>query len=306
MGFLSGCVTLSDDPEASQSWRAAGPSPAAGSRMPGGAMRSVATTTPRPSTISQVPATAAGGSSSFSDPEPSLPESDTSLQPSGPALPEATATTPKPIQAEGALARARTILLEAARDAAPALRAHAVEAAEFDSTLANRVLPIAAFEMPTVGCGSLQLSWSLIEAMSRTACAGATPSRPSPVGPCRRCRSVGPSESEGRPGPLWPRPHFRRPQSTEPMPPCSLEHFGTQQDVRLLREASSSPFAPGTPEAQRRIVSSASRWRPPSWAILMRWSRFERGSLPPKSRENWLCWRARPWERSEIRRTPGS
>ena len=33
-----------------------------------------------------------------------------------------------------------------------------------------------------------------------------------------------------------------------------LGAFGTQQDVSLLREASSSPFAPGTPEAQRRIV----------------------------------------------------
>ena len=90
----------------------------------------------------QVTATAAGGSSSFSDPKPSLPESDTSLEPSGPALPEAAATTETDSSRRG-VGPARTILLEAARDAAPALRAHAVEAAEFDSTLANRVLPIA-------------------------------------------------------------------------------------------------------------------------------------------------------------------
>ena len=73
------------------------------------------------------------------DAEPSLSETNQT----GPLSTSNSPSKPNPIQAEGALAQARTILLEAARDAAPALRAHAVEAAEFDSTLANRVLPIA-------------------------------------------------------------------------------------------------------------------------------------------------------------------
>ena len=254
MGFLSGCVTLSDDPEASQSWRAAGPSPAAGSRMPGGAMRSVATTTsPRPSTPPLVTATAAGGSSSFSDPKPSLPESDTSLEPSGPALPEAAATTPKPIQAEGALARARTILLEAARDAAPALRAHAVEAAEFDSTLANRVLPIAlrdanrGVRFIAIVVVAHRGDESYLPVLERLRVDQALSVRAAAAAALAHLnRKVDRT-------PLAEAAFSKTPEHRANAA-MLLGAFGTQQDVRLLREASSIPFAPGTPEAQRRIV----------------------------------------------------
>ena len=252
MGFLSGCVTLSDDPEANQSWRAAGPSLAAGSTMPGGAIRSVATPT-SPITSTTPPVTTLAASGPAADPEPSLVESNFSLEPSGAALPEAAANTPSPIQAEGALARARTILLEAARDAAPALRAHAVEAAEFDSTLANRVLPIALrdanrgvrFIAIVVVAHRGDESYLPVlerlrvdEALSVRAAAAAALAHLN-----RKVDRTPLAEAA-----------FSKTPEHRANAAMLLGAFGTQQDVRLLREASSSPFAPGTSEAQRRIV----------------------------------------------------
>ena len=254
MGLLSGCVTLSDDPEASQSWRAAGPSPAAGSRMPGGAMRSEATTTsPKTPTTPLVTAKVAGGSSALPDLKSSLPNPNLSLELNGFERPEDAANKPNPIQAEGALAQARTILLEAARDAAPAMRAHAVEAAEFDSTLANRVLPIALRDanrgvrfiaVVVVAHRGDESSLPVLERLR--------------VDPALSVRAAAAAALA----------HLNRKVDRTPLAEAAFsktpEHranaamllgaFGTQQDVRLLREASSSPFAPGTPEAQRRIV----------------------------------------------------
>ena len=251
MGFLSGCVTLSDDPEASQCGAAAGPEVRPQAQgMPGrdafSGHHHFTETFHAPSGDRD----SAGGSPSFSDPKPSLPESDTSLEPSGPALPEAAATSPGSIQAEGALAGG-TILLEAARDAAPALRAHAVEAAEFDSTLANRVLPIALRDtnrgvrfiaivvvahredesyLPVLG--ELRVD----QALSVRAAAAA---------------GVVPSEPEGRPDPSW-QTHFQRLQSTEQCrhAPWSIWHPARRP---LVARELVIPFAPGTPEAQRRL-----------------------------------------------------
>lgn len=248
MGLLSGCVTLSDDPEASQSWRAAGASPASGSRMPGGAMRSLSSTTaPRTATSTSVSATPGGESAAVRTAESSL----SSLEPKGPEL--AAATKPTPIQAEGALAQARTILLEAARDAAPAMRAHAVEAAEFDSTLANRVLPIAlrdanrGVRFIAVVVVAHRADESYLPVLERLR-----------VDPALSVRAAAAAALA----------HLNRKVDRTPLAEAAFskipEHranaamligaFGTQQDVRLLREASSSPFASGTPEAQRRIV----------------------------------------------------
>ena len=250
MGLLSGCVTLSEDPEANQSWRAAGASPAADSRMPGGAMRSlVTTTTPLAS------ATPLGKSASVSSAESPLPQPSFPLElnQAEPLAAADAASKLNPIQAEGALAQARTILLEAARDAAPALRAHAVEAAEFDSTLANRVLPIAlrdanrGVRFIAVVVVAHRSDDSYLPVLERLR-----------VDPALSVRAAAAAALA----------HLNRKVDRTPLAEAAFsktpEHranaamligeFGTQKDVRLLREASSSPFATGTPEAQRRIV----------------------------------------------------
>ena len=256
MGLLSGCVTLSDDPDANQSWRTAGASPAADSRMPGGAMRSLVTTaTPRTGTTPLASVPPLGQSASLSSAESILPQPSSRLElnRSEPLAAADAASKLNPIQAEGALAQARTILLEAARDAAPAMRAHAVEAAEFDSTLANRVLPIALRDanrgvrfiaVVVVAHRGDDSSLPVLERLR--------------VDPALSVRAAAAAALA----------HLNRKVDRTPLAEAAFsktpEHranaamligeFGTQEDVRLLREASSSPFAPGTPEAQRRIV----------------------------------------------------
>ena|GEM_PF-4268065 len=256
MGLLSGCVTLSDDPEASQSWRTVGASPASDSRMPGGAMRSlVPTAAPETRTAPLASAPSREESAVLLGGDPFLFQSNSGLKPDQ-VQPLAVSDTPrKPdlIQVEGALARARTILLEAARDAAPALRAHAVEAAEFDSTLANRVLPIAlrdanrGVRFIAVVVVAHRGDESYLPVLERLR-----------VDPALSVRAAAAAALA----------HFNRKVDRTPLAEAAFsktpEHranasmligaFGTQEDVRLLREASSSPFAPGTPEAQRRIV----------------------------------------------------
>ncbi len=231
MGLLSGCVTLSDDPQASQSWRTAGASPAADSRMPGGAMRSlVPQAAPETRTTPPASVPSIGESAAFMDAEPSLSETNQT----GPLSTSNSPSKPNPIQAEGALAQARTILLEAARDAAPALRAHAVEAAEFDSTLANRVLPIAlrdanrGVRFIAVVVVAQRGDESYLPVLERLR-----------VDPALSVRAAAAAALA----------HLNRANAS-----MLIGAFGTQEDVRLLREASSSAFAPGTPEAQRRIV----------------------------------------------------
>ena len=256
MGLLSGCVTLSDDPDANQSWRTAGASPAADSRMPGGAMRSlVTTTTPRTGTTPLASVPPLGESASLSSAESILPQPSSRLElnRAEPLAAADAASKLNPIQAEGALAQARTILLEAARDAAPAMRAHAVEAAEFDSTLANRVLPIAlrdanrGVRFIAVVVVAHRGDDSYLPVLERLR-----------VDPALSVRAAAAAALA----------HLNRKVDRTPLAEAAFsktpEHranaamligeFGTQEDVRLLREASSSPFAPGTPEAQRRIV----------------------------------------------------
>ena len=256
MGLLSGCVTLSDDPDANQSWRTAGASPAADSRMPGGAMRSLVTTaTPRTGTTPLASVPPLGQSASLSSAESILPQPSSRLElnRSEPLAAADAASKLNPIQAEGALAQARTILLEAARDAAPAMRAHAVEAAEFDSTLANRVLPIAlrdanrGVRFIAVVVVAHRGDDSYLPVLERLR-----------VDPALSVRAAAAAALA----------HLNRKVDRTPLAEAAFsktpEHranaamligeFGTQEDVRLLREASSSPFAPGTPEAQRRIV----------------------------------------------------
>ena len=253
MGFLSGCATLPYGPEANQSWREAGPSPASGSRMPGGAMRSVVTTTSPRTSTTQVSATNAGGSSAFSDPKSSLLESNFSFESSDFALPEAAANTPNPIEAKDELAQARTILLEAARDAAPAMRAHAVEAAEFDSTLANRVLPIAlrdanrGVRFIAVVVVAQRGDESYLPVLERLRVDQALSVR------AAAAAALAHLNREVDRTPLAEAAFSKTPEHRANAA-MLLGAFGTQQDVHLLREASSSPFAPGTPEAQRRIV----------------------------------------------------
>ena len=256
MGLLSGCVTLSDDPDANQSWRTAGASPAADSRMPGGAMRSlVTTTTPRTGTTPLASVPPLGESASLSGAESPLPQPSSRLEfnRAEPLAAADAASKLNPIQAEGALAQARTILLEAARDAAPAMRAHAVEAAEFDSTLANRVLPIAlrdanrGVRFIAVVVVAHRGDDSYLPVLERLR-----------VDPALSVRAAAAAALA----------HLNRKVDRTPLAEAAFsktpEHranaamligeFGTQEDVRLLREASSSPFAQGTPEAQRRIV----------------------------------------------------
>ena len=256
MGLLSGCVTLSDDPQASQSWRTAGASPAADSRMPGGAMRSLVPTS-APGTRTTPPASVPSVEESavFISAEPSLSQTKSAFEPNQaePLAASDTPSKPNPIEVEGALTQARTILLEAARDAAPALRAHAVEAAEFDSTLANRVLPIAlrdanrGVRFIAVVVVAHRGDESYLPVLERLR-----------VDPALSVRAAAAAALA----------HLNRKVDRTPLAEAAFskipEHranasmligaFGTQEDVRLLREASSSPFAPGTPEAQRRIV----------------------------------------------------
>ncbi len=256
IGLLSGCVTLSDDPEASQSWRAAGVSPSSDARMPGAAMRAVPTnSTPRTATTPLVSAKPVGESSALMVPESSFPKPNSSLDSKGAERFAAadTASKPNPIQTEGALAQARTILLEAARDAAPAMRAHAVEAAEFDSTLANRVLPIALLD------ANRGVRFIAVVVVARRGDESYLPV-------LERLRVD--SALSVRAAAAAALAHLNRKVDRTPLAEAAFskipEHranaamligaFGTQQDVQLLREASSSPFAPGTPEAQRRIV----------------------------------------------------
>ncbi len=251
MVLMSGCVTLSDDPEASQSWRMAGGSPGADARMPGGAMRSsVSTGTVVEPAVSSTPAvepvSPSGGASNHGMPSGLAPnpiEPPTSV----------VVGSPNPIQAEGPLAQARTILLEAARDAAPAMRAHAVEAAEFDATLANRVLPIALRD------ANRGVRFIAVVVVARRGDGAYLPV-------LERLR-VDPALSV-RAAAVAALSHLGRKVDRTPLAEAAFsetpEHranaamligaFGTQDDVRLLREASSSPFAVGTPEAQRRIV----------------------------------------------------
>ena len=256
MGLLSGCVTLSDDPDANQSWRTVGASPAADSRMPGGAMRSlVTTTTPRTGTTPLTSVPPLGESASLSSAESPLPQPSFPLElnQAEPLAAADAASKLNPIQAEGALAQARTILLEAARDAAPAMRAHAVEAAEFDSTLANRVLPIALRDanrgvrfiaVVVVAHRGDDSYLPVLErlrvdpALSVRAAAAAALAQPN-----RKVDRTPLAEAA-----------FSKTPEHRANAAMLIGEFGTQEDVRLLREASSSPFAPGTPEAQRRIV----------------------------------------------------
>ncbi len=255
MGLMSGCVTLSDDPEASQSWRMAGASPAADARMPGGAMRSSVSTSSggtvvEPSALplpSGEPAWPSGGGVSGAGTPPSLDPNSIELPASG------VVSSLDPIQAEGPLAQARTILMEAARDAAPALRAHAVEAAEFDATLANRVLPIALRD------ANRGIRFIAVVVVTRRGDQSYLPV-------LERLR-VDPALSV-RAAAVAALSHLNRKVDRTPLAEAAFsetpEHranaamligaFGTQDDLRLLREASSSPFASGTPEAQRRIV----------------------------------------------------
>ena len=93
----------------------------------------------------------------FSDPNLLFQSRTPASNPVG-RRPEAAATTPKPIQAEGALARARTILLEAARDAAPACVPMRLRPQSLIRPWPTACFPLL-FEMPIVGCVSLRLLW---------------------------------------------------------------------------------------------------------------------------------------------------
>ncbi|MAV55127.1 MAG: hypothetical protein CMJ28_04145 [Phycisphaerae bacterium] len=259
MGLLGGCVSLSDDPQANQSWRMSGatPAPLADARMPGGAMRSFspATDPVERSSFSQVDQSSAVQGTRLL---PSDPPSGEVIEVRKPGLSEVSQPNVKrqslaPIQADEALARARTILLEAARDAAPALRAHAVEAAEFDATLADRVLPLALRD------GNRGVRFIAVVVVARRKAEAYMPV-------LERLR-VDPALSV-RAAAVAALGCFNRSVDRTPLAEAVFsatpEHranaamlmgaFGTQQDLRLLREASSVPLASGTSEAQRRIV----------------------------------------------------